>query len=148
MSRKEVSDLIIQRNVIGSITELRSGIVCSRQQISVRNIIKGNINIGDVIEVLQIGGVLIFGMVRITKTPTIRISDLESISFDYVTIDQNCASLHIRRAEGTTERKILSKEEVEKLFGGNLQEFLGTILSGSHSRRNNQRANLRNYVKI
>lgn len=148
MNRKEVSDLIIQRNVIGSITELRSSIVFSRQQISVKNIIKGNINIGDVIEVLQTGGVLIFGMVRITKTPMIRISDLESISFDYVTIDQNCAFLHIRRAEGTTERKILSKEEVEKLFGGNLQEFLGTILSGSHSRRNNQGANLRNYVKI
>ena len=67
MNRKEVSDLIIQRNVI------------------------------------QTGRVLIFGMVRITKTPTIRISDLESISFDYVTIDQNCASLHIRRAEGTAE---------------------------------------------
>ena len=67
MNRKEVSDLIIQRNVI------------------------------------QTGRVLIFGMVRITKTPTIRISDLESISFDYVTIDQNCTSQRIRRAEGTAE---------------------------------------------
>lgn len=48
-------------------------------------------------------GALIFGMIRITKTPTIRISDLESISFDYVTIDQNCTSQRIRRAEGTAE---------------------------------------------
>ena len=69
-------------------------------------------------------GALIFGVIRITKTPMIRISDLESISFDYVTIDQNCASQRIRRAEGTAEERILSKEEVEELFGGSLQEFL------------------------
>ncbi len=50
------SDLIIHGKVIDSITELRNNMVFTQQQILIKNVEKGNIEEGSIIEVLQTGG--------------------------------------------------------------------------------------------